>query len=66
MLIRQPEFIRDAEKSGIKVLNFLNKMGKLKSQRPLEVNKLADKMVKIAKQSRKEIVSTYIPKDLFK
>ena len=66
MLIRQPEFIRDAEKSGIKVLNFLNKMGILKSQRPLEVNKLADKMVKIAKQSRKEIVSTYIPKDLFK
>jgi uncharacterized protein YbjT (DUF2867 family) len=66
MLIRQPEFIRDAEKSGIKVLNFLNKMGILKSQRPLEVNKLADKMVKIAKQSRKEKVSTYIPKDLFK
>ena len=66
MLIRQPEFIRDAEKSGIKVLNFLNKMGILKSQRPLEVNKLADKMLKIAKTQTKEKVSTYLPKDLFK
>ena len=66
MLIRQPDFIRDAEKTGIKVLNVLNKMGILKSQRPLEVNKLADKMLKIAKTDTKEKVSTYLPKDLFK
>jgi len=66
MLIRQPDLIRDAEKSGIKVLNFLNKMGIFKSQRPLEVNKLAENMVKIAKTTAKEKVSTYLPKDLFK
>ena len=66
MLIRQPDLIRDAEKSGIKLLNFLNKMGILKSQRPLEVNKLADKMVKISKTYTKEKVSTYLPKDLVK
>ena len=66
MLIRQPDLIRNAEKSGIKLLNFLNKMGILKSQRPLEVNKLADKMVKISKTYTKEKVSTYLPKDLVK
>ena len=66
MLIRQPNLMRSGEKSGIKLLNFLNKMGILKSQRPLEVNKLADKMIKIAKQNTKEKVSTYLPKDLVK
>ena len=66
MLIRQPDLIRDAEKSGIKVLNFLNKMGIFNSQRPLEVNKLAENMVKIVKKPTKEKVSTYLPKDLFK
>ena len=64
MLIRQPDLIRDAEKSGIKVLNFLNKIGIFKSQGPLEVNKLAENMVKIAKTTAKEKVSTYLPKDL--
>jgi uncharacterized protein YbjT (DUF2867 family) len=66
MLIRQPDLMRAGEKSGIKLLNFLNKIGILKSQRPLEVNKLADKMLKIAKTHTKEKVSTYLPKDLFK
>ena len=66
MLIRQPDLMRSGEKSGIKFLNFLNKMGILKSQRPLEVNKLAEKMIKIAKQSRKEKAFTYLPKDIFK
>jgi uncharacterized protein YbjT (DUF2867 family) len=66
MLIRQPDLMRAGEKSGIKLLNFLNKIGILKSQRPLEVNKLADKMLKIAKTDTKEKVSTYLPKDLFK
>jgi uncharacterized protein YbjT (DUF2867 family) len=66
MLIRHPDLIRDAEKSGIKVLNFLNKMGIFKSQRPLEVNKLAENMIKIAKTTAKQKVSTYLPKDLFK
>ena len=66
MLIRQPDLMRSGEKSGIKGLNFFNKMGILKSHRPLEVNKLADKMVKTAKTPNKEKVSTYPPKDLFK
>ena len=65
MLVRQQDLIRDGEKSGIKVLNVLNKIGILKSQKPLKVNKLAEKMVKNAKTTTKEKVSTYLPKDLF-
>ena len=65
MLIRQLDLMRSGEKSGIKLLNFLNKIGILKSQRPLKVNKLAEKMVKNAKTTTKEKVSTYLPKDLF-
>ena len=66
MLVRQSDLIREGEKSGIKFLNFLNKMGILKSQKPLAVEALAEKMVKTAKKPTKEKVSTYLPKDLFK
>lgn len=66
MLVRQSDLIREGEKSGIKVLNVLNKMGILKSQKPLAVEALAEKMVKTAKKPTKEKVSTYLPKDLFK
>ena len=66
MLVRQSDLIREGEKSGIKVLNVLNKMGILKSQKPLAVEALAQKMVKTSKKPTKEKVSTYLPKDLFK
>ena len=66
MLIRQPDLMRAGEKSGIKILNKLNKIGILKSQKPLAIKALADKMIKIAKQPTKEKVSTYLPKDLVK
>ena len=65
MLIRQPELMRDGEKSGIKILNKLNKIGILKSQKPLGVEALAEKMLKMAKTPSKEKAITYIPKDLF-
>ena len=66
MLVRQSDLIREGEKSGIIVLNVLNKIGILKSQKPLAVEALAEKMVKTAKKPTKEKVSTYLPKDLFK
>ena len=66
MLIRQPDLMRAGEKSGIKILNKLNKIGILKSQKPLAVKSLAEKMLKVAKTPSKEKVSTYLPKDLFK
>ena len=65
MLIRQPELMRDGEKSGIKILNTLNKIGILKSQKPLAVELLAKKMLKMAKTLFKEKTTTYLPKDLF-
>jgi len=64
MLIRQPDLMRDGEKSGIKILNRLNKIGILKSQKPLAVEALAEKMLKIAKTPSKEKATTYRPKDL--
>jgi len=65
MLIRQPDLMREGEKSGIKILNRLNKVGILKSQKPLAVEALADKMLETAKTPSKEKVTTYVPKDLF-
>ena len=64
MLIRQPDLMRGGEKSGIKILNKLNKIGILKSQKPLAVEALAQKMLKIAKTPSKEKVTTFQPKDL--
>ena len=64
MLIRQPNLMREGEKSGIKILNRLNKIGILKSQKPLAVEVLAEKMLKIAKTPSKEKSTTYRPKDL--
>jgi hypothetical protein len=65
MLIRQPDLMRDGEKSGIKILNKLNKIGILKSQKPLAVDVLAEKMLKMTKTLSKEKVTTHLPKDLF-
>ena len=64
MLIRQPDLMRDGEKSGIKILNRLNKIGILKSQKPLAVEALAEKMLEISKTSSKKKATTFLPKDL--
>ena len=64
MLIRQPDLMREGEKSGIKVLNRLNKIGILKSQKPLAVNKLAAKMLQISKTPTNEIVTTLLPREI--
>ena len=65
MLIRQSDLMREGEKSGIKILNRLNKIGILKSQKPLAVEALAEKMLKIAKTPSKEKATTFLPKNLF-
>ena len=65
MLIRQPDLMRPSEESGIKFLNAINKIGVLKSQKPLQVEGLASKMVKFAKLKNHFGISTYPPKDLF-
>ena len=65
MLIRQPEIIRKGEKTAISIIQKLNKLGILKSQQPLMVTNLAERMVKTAKTTSKEKVNTYLPKELF-
>ena len=65
ILIRQPEIIRKGEKTAISIIQKLNKLGILKSQQPLMVSNLAERMVKTAKTSSKEKVNTYLSKELF-
>lgn len=65
ILIRQPDLIRPREKSGIKFLNAFNKVGLLKSQKPLKVEDLATKMIKEATKARKDRIVTFTTKDLF-
>jgi hypothetical protein len=65
ILIRQPEVIRKVEKKAISIIQKLNKLGILKSQQPLMVSNLAERMVKTAKTNSKEKVNTYLPKELF-
>ena len=65
ILIRQPEIIRKGEKTAISIIQKLNKLGILKSQRPLMVSNLAERMVKTAKTTSKEKVNTYLLKELF-
>ena len=65
MLIRQPDLMRSGEKSGIKFLNAVNKIGVLNSQKPLNVKDLALKMIKEALNIREERITTFTTKDLF-
>ena len=46
-LLRQPDKIRPMEKVGIAIVNGLNKIGLLKSQKPLPVSVLAQKMCSV-------------------
>ena len=64
MLIRQLDLIRHGEKSGIKFLNAFNKVGLLKSQKPLRVEDLASKMILESFKVRKNIIATFTAKDL--
>ena len=64
ILIRQPELIRDGEKIAIKFFNLLNKIGLLKSQKPLSVSYLAKKMINNIKSEKKIGVVTYNAKEI--
>jgi len=65
MLIRQLDLMRLGEKSGIKFLNAFNKVGLLKSQKPLRVEDLASKMIMESFKVRKNRIATFTIKDLF-
>ena len=65
MLIRPLELMREGEKVGIKVFKGLNKIGILKSQKPLPVEYLAKKMISEALLKRSDSITTFKSKDLF-
>ncbi len=65
MLIRQLDLIRPGEKIGIKFLNAFNKIGLLKSQKPLKVEDLARKMILESSKARKDRIVTFTTKVLF-
>ena len=65
MLIRQPDLMRSGEKSGIKSGCLINMVGLLKSQKPLRVKDLANKMILESSKVRKNRIATFTTKDLF-
>ena len=65
MLIRQPNRIRKVEKNGIAIINKLNAVGLFKSQKPMSVNLLAKKMIKVLKRDSTENINTYLPENIF-
>ena len=65
MLIRQPNRIRKVEKNGIAIINKLNAIGLFKSQKPMSVNLLAKKMIKVLKRDSTENINTYLPENIF-
>ena len=64
ILIRQPELIRNGEKIAIKVFSLLNKIGILKSQKPLSVSYLAKKMINHIKSDKQIGIITYKAKEI--
>ena len=63
-LIRQPELIRSGEKNSIKYLKAINKLGFLKSLKPLLVKDLAMKIINESLLNQKERITIYKSKDL--
>ena len=64
-LIRQPELIRSGERYSINFLQVINKLGFLKSLKPILVKDLAMKIIKESLLNQKEGITIYKSKDLF-
>ena len=62
-LIRQADLLRPTERRGIRMLNMLNRVGILTSQKPLSVSVLAKKMIDEAEQNAQG-KTVYQPKDI--
>ena len=59
-------FLRNNEKSGIKVLNLVNKLGVLRSQMPMPVDFLAKQMIRTSNRESDAKVKKYNPKQIWK
>jgi uncharacterized protein YbjT (DUF2867 family) len=63
-LIRQSNLIRPGEKRALNILKLLNKIGILKSQKPISVSDLAQKMINEIKSDKTDRLQTFKPRDI--
>ncbi|MBG39186.1 MAG: hypothetical protein CL857_04605 [Cryomorphaceae bacterium] len=59
-------FLRSNEKSGIKFMNMVNRLGVMKSQMPMPVEFLAKQMIRISLREIDVKIKTYNPKQIWK
>jgi hypothetical protein len=64
-LIRQSNLIRPGEKRALKILKLLNQIGVLKSQKPISVSDLAQKMINEIRSDNAVSLKTFKPRDIF-
>ena len=64
-LIRQSNLMRPGEKRALNILKLLNKIGILKSQKPISVSDLAQKMINEIKSDKTVRLQTFKPRDIF-
>jgi uncharacterized protein YbjT (DUF2867 family) len=64
-LIRQSNLIRPGEKIALKILKLLNQIGILKSQKPISVSDLAQKMINEIKSDKTVRLKTFKPREIF-
>ena len=65
-MLNRGSFLRSNEKSGIKVLNLVNKLGVLRSQMPMPVDFLAKQMIRVSNRESDAKVKKYNPKQIWK
>ena len=65
-MLDRGSFLRSNEKSGIKVLNLVNKLGVLRSQMPMPVDFLAKQMIRVSNRESDAQVKKYNPKQIWK
>jgi hypothetical protein len=65
VLIRQKDKMRAGERSFINLLNKLNKLGVLVSQKPMHIDILAAKMIELSKKDIQQKISTHSAKNIF-
>ena len=64
-LIRQSNLMRPGEKRALKILKRLNQIGILKSQKPISVSDLAQKMINEIRSDNTVSLKTFKPRDIF-
>jgi hypothetical protein len=57
--------MRAGERSFINLLNKLNKLGVLVSQKPMHIDILAAKMIELSKKDIQQKISTHSAKNIF-